>query len=83
MMKKNGYIITLTLLLILVVMCFPEATMAQCAMCKAQLENKVDAKNTGINSGILYLMIFPYLLIATVAFFWYKQFKKAKKTPAS
>lgn len=80
MMTKNGYIIALTLLLIAVIVCMPEDSMAQCAMCKAQLENKVDAKNTGINSGILYLMIFPYLLIATVAFFWYKQFKKTKKT---
>lgn len=83
MMKKNGNIAILVVLLILVITFLPEDSLAQCAMCKAQLENKVDAKNTGINSGILYLMIFPYLLIATVAFFWYKQFKKAKKTTAS
>ena len=37
---------------------------AQCAMCRAVLESE-DGQSTaeGINNGILYLMVVPYLLI--------------------
>ena len=58
---------------------------AQCAMCKAQLENNVangTGQNTAINSGILYLMLFPYILIATIAFLFYRSYKKNKEKPA-
>ena len=55
---------------------------AQCAMCRAQLETGAtagpDAKNTGINSGILYLMLFPYIIIGTIAFMWYRSSQKGK-----
>ena len=55
---------------------------AQCAMCRAQLETAAtagpDAKNTGINSGILYLMLFPYIIIGTIAFMWYRSSQKSK-----
>jgi uncharacterized paraquat-inducible protein A len=54
---------------------------AQCAMCRAQLEtsaNNPDAKNTGINSGILYLMLFPYIIIAIIAYMWYRSSQKSK-----
>lgn len=56
---------------------------AQCAMCKAQLESadqaSANAKNTGINSGILYLMLFPYILIGGIAYMWYRSSQKNKK----
>lgn len=54
---------------------------AQCAMCRAQLETSAsnpDAKNTGINSGILYLMLFPYIIIAIIAYMWYRSSLKSK-----
>ena len=43
---------------------------AQCAMCKAVVESggDVDAAE-GLNSGILYLMAFPYLLVGALFFF--------------
>jgi hypothetical protein len=50
-------------------------------MCRAQLETSAtnpNAKNTGINSGILYLMLCPYLLIGGVAYAWYYSNKKKK-----
>jgi hypothetical protein len=71
------------IILILTVFCgvvlFNATAEAQCAMCKAQLEKRDNAKNTGINSGILYLMIFPYVLIGGVAYFWVKSNRKAFK----
>ena len=52
---------------------------AQCAMCRATLENNVSDGQIGIaaglNIGILYLFAAPYLLIGTVAFLWYKKSK--------
>lgn len=47
-----------------------QMTNAQCAMCKAVVESggDVDAAE-GLNSGILYLMVFPYLLVGALFFF--------------
>jgi len=53
---------------------------AQCAMCRAVLENEEHAgMAAGINNGIIYLMIFPYLLIAGVGYAIYRMRQKAKK----
>jgi hypothetical protein len=75
MVKRIVFILTL----IWCVALFSNQASAQCAMCKAQLEKRDNAKNTGINSGILYLMIFPYVLIGGVAYFWIKSNRKAFK----
>jgi heme/copper-type cytochrome/quinol oxidase subunit 2 len=37
---------------------------AQCAMCKAVVENGNEDMAEGINSGITYLMVVPYILVA-------------------
>ena len=42
---------------------------AQCAMCRAVVESGSPSQSEGLNSGILYLMIFPYILIGTLFFF--------------
>ncbi len=55
-------------------------TLAQCAMCRATLENNLSNGKmgiaAGINTGILYLFFAPYLAIGVIAFFWYKTSKK-------
>lgn len=52
------------------------SALAQCAMCRATLENNLSNGNpgiaTGMNLGILYLFAAPYLAVAAVAFFWFK-----------
>jgi hypothetical protein len=48
------------------------AVYSQCAMCKAVVESDLAAGGTagkGINEGILYLMVIPYLLMGTVGYF--------------
>jgi hypothetical protein len=51
-------------------------TSAQCAMCRATLENNISNGNigiaAGINFGILYLFFAPYLAISVIAILWYK-----------
>jgi len=71
---RNKFLILITLFLL------PGILQAQCAMCRAVLESS-DSKAAaeGINQGILYLMVFPYLLIGGIAFFIYRAFKSKKK----
>jgi hypothetical protein len=49
---------------------------AQCAMCRATVENNVSNGDIGIaaklNTGILYLFAMPYLAILVIAIMWYK-----------
>ena len=46
---------------------------AQCAMCRAVLESNGDtATAEGINNGITYLMVIPYILVAIVGYQIYK-----------
>ena len=52
---------------------------AQCAMCKTTIVNNVNhgelSLAEGLNFGIIYLFVTPYLAIAVVAFFWYRSSK--------
>lgn len=54
------------------------AVTAQCAMCKAVVENGDVSMAEGVNDGITYLMVFPYLLIALLFVFLYRYKKTAK-----
>ena len=51
---------------------------SQCAMCKAVVENGDVTMAEGINNGITYLMVFPYLLIGVLFYFIYRYKKGAK-----
>lgn len=67
-------------LLILVLLFIALPAEAQCAMCRAVLENEEGgAAAKGINNGIVYLMIFPYLLIGGVGYFIYRM-KRSKES---
>jgi len=51
---------------------------AQCAMCKAVVENGDISMAEGVNNGITYLMVFPYLLIGGLFYTLYRYKKNAK-----
>lgn len=70
MTKIKSYYILLFFLLMTV------STEAQCAMCRAVLESGEDQEVAkGINNGIIYLMIIPYVLIGAVGYYIYKSRK--------
>ncbi|MGI4865750.1 MAG: hypothetical protein ACRYFZ_17640 [Janthinobacterium lividum] len=50
---------------------------AQCVMCKAQVEaakaENDDYDVAGLNKGIVYMMIVPYILMGTIGYFWYRR----------
>ena len=53
--------------------------LAQCAMCKASAESSMDAGSTGaagINKGVLYLFLTPYIVGGAIAFFWWRAKRK-------
>ncbi len=56
---------------------------AQCSMCKAVLESNMQngeqSVGKGVNSGIVYIMFVPYLLLGAVGFFMYKHHVKTNK----
>ncbi|APU68706.1 hypothetical protein [Christiangramia flava] len=73
-MKKE-----MLILLVLMLLLTPSLADAQCAMCRAVLESEADQSAAkGINDGILYLMVFPYLLIGGVGYAVYRSRRKKK-----
>ena len=51
---------------------------AQCAMCKAVVESSNTSEAEGLNTGILYLMVFPYLLVGVLFYVIIKNKRKNK-----
>lgn len=52
---------------------------AQCPMCKIGAESNLKNGGTaanGLNTGILYMLAMPYLLVATIGIAWYRNRKK-------
>ena len=66
------------LLLVLVVL-FSYSGEAQCAMCRAVIESEENGEMAkGINNGIIYLMVFPYILVGGIGYIIYRSRKKRK-----
>ncbi|MGH1337519.1 MAG: hypothetical protein ACRBFS_15455 [Aureispira sp.] len=48
---------------------------AQCPMCRMSAETNLKSGGTaaaGLNKGIIYLLIGPYIMMSTVAFLWWR-----------
>lgn len=56
------------------------AAQAQCAMCRATMENNVSdggaALAASLNYGVLYLFAAPYLIVGSIFGLWYYNAKK-------
>ncbi len=51
---------------------------SQCAMCKAVVESGDAEIAESVNSGYIYLMAFPYILVGVGVYFLYRNWKKLK-----
>ncbi|MBP6386481.1 MAG: hypothetical protein KA313_08405 [Pseudarcicella sp.] len=62
------------------VLAFASSTAAQCAMCRASVESTISNGRSnlaeGLNTGILYLLLAPYLCFMVIGYLWYKNSKK-------
>lgn len=65
-------------ILFLIAILLSQTINSQCAMCKAVVENGDASMAEGVNNGITYLMVFPYLLIGVLFFTIYRYRKRAK-----
>lgn len=76
-MKK---FIIFSIVLVSLFLIFTPETHAQCAMCKASVETNINGSTSkvgaGLNTGILYLMTIPYLLVGALGYMWYRNNKK-------
>lgn len=53
--------------------------MAQCPMCKMSAEQNLKDGGTaakGLNKGILYMLMMPYLLVGGLGYVWWKNRRK-------
>lgn len=59
------------------------SSMAQCAMCRGTVESSMgNGRNNvgvGLNTGIIYLFVMPYLLVAVIGYMWYRNSKKTQQ----
>ena len=81
---KNS--IKITFLVFVVQIITVASSFAQCAMCRSAVESTMsNGRNNsaiGLNTGILYLLIAPYLLVCVVGYLWYKTSLKQSKARA-
>ncbi len=52
---------------------------AQCPMCKMAAESNLKnggSAGKGLNAGILYMLLTPYILVGGLAYWWIKNKKK-------
>jgi hypothetical protein len=71
MLSKNLLIFTLIVLSLII----SGDTYGQCAMCKAVAESGGEKLAEGLNNGIIFLMIIPYLVMGVLALVIRKQNK--------
>lgn len=68
-------------LLVLAFTIMAQDVFAQCPMCRLSAETNLENGGTagkGLNTGILYLLSMPYLLIGTIAFVWIRNKRKSE-----
>jgi hypothetical protein len=84
-MKKLFFAFALSFLLLGQLLVVTPAQ-AQCVMCKSQVEaakaENDDYDVAGLNKGIVYMMIVPYILMGAVGYFWYRRTHPKRATAA-
>ncbi len=70
----------LSFLMIIVLVLLPEVGEAQCRMCAASAESNLrngGTEGAGLNTGILYLLLMPYIIVTTIGILYWRNRKKA------
>ncbi len=56
---------------------------AQCAMCRGTVESSMgNGRNNvgvGLNTGIMFLFVMPYIIVAVIGYLWYRNSIKIRK----
>jgi len=78
---KKKLILTFIFITVLILITYP--IYAQCPMCRISAETNMangGDEGRGLNTGILYLLSLPYLLIFGLGYVWYRNRKKVENT---
>lgn len=81
MVKRN--VLFNVVVLVLLFLIFSQSDIwAQCPMCKTSLEKARENGGTQVgntlNAGILYLFVFPYIIVGGFGYIYYRNYKKKK-----
>lgn len=74
---KIGVVAGVLLLFFFLVL--PADLQAQCPMCRMSAESNLKNGGTeglGLNTGILYMLAMPYMLVAAIGFWWWRNRKR-------
>ena len=63
------------ILVVLLVAISLQPVLAQCSICAKTAMQQGEKAATGFNSGIIYLMAAPYLIIGFISYRWWKNHK--------
>lgn len=79
-MKKGRFfrVLRMSLLMLLLSGAVSPLAEAQCPMCKMSAESNLKSGGTagrGLNNGILYMLAMPYLIVAGVGYWWWRNRK--------
>lgn len=82
---KSFQKIVFVVALFLIASAFFNELAAQCPMCRMSAESNL--KNGGVagknlNTGILYMLALPYLLVGAMGFWWWKNRRRADENPS-
>jgi len=70
------------LLLLIFIAILTDISFGQCAMCTAVADEATkngSSAGAGINKGVLYLFLSPYLIVATIGFIWWRSKRNAQE----
>ncbi len=76
---RNLARILVVLGVVVLLMLIVQDVQAQCPMCRMSAESNLKNGGTdgrGLNTGILYMLVMPYLLVASIGFWWWKNRKQ-------
>ncbi|MCC3157352.1 hypothetical protein LJ737_08880 [Hymenobacter sp. 15J16-1T3B] len=83
---KKSLIALLPLLFALLLVLSPRPSLAQCTLCKTNVEASRTEQDgydiSGLNKGILYMMAAPYIMGGLVGFFWYRNVRRKRQQTA-
>lgn len=79
--KRNVYtrIILFSVIIITLLVSNSSELAAQCQACKSTVESNLAGGGTtgiGLNKGILYLLIMPYIMVMSIGGVWFFKFRK-------
>lgn len=83
-MKRNKLLRWLPVVVVILVLVLLQTNfaLAQCPMCRAAAESSIKEGGKhalGLNAGIMYLFLTPYIIVATLGLLWWRNNRKVSR----